>query len=43
LDYKKTFDTACYKALSVEHYGVRGVANERMTSYLSNRKQFISQ
>ena len=30
------------KPLSLNHYGIRGVANNRLSSYLQNRSQYIS-
>ena len=44
LDIKKAFDSVShYKLLKkLEHYGIRGVANQLLQSYLSERKQFVS-
>ena len=28
--------------IKLEHYGIRGIANEFIVSYLKNRKQFLS-
>jgi len=40
---KKTFDTADHQILlnTSYHYGIRGVANDFLRSYLNNRKQFV--
>jgi len=43
LYYKKAFDTVCHNILlqKLDHYGIRGVANNLITFYLSDWKQFI--
>ena len=43
LGIKKAFDTVDHDILinKLEHYGIRGTANDLSKSYLSQRKQFI--
>ena len=43
LDIKKAFDTVDHDILinKLEHYGIRGTANDLLKSYLSQRKQSI--
>ncbi|MCH2406071.1 MAG: reverse transcriptase family protein, partial [Nitrosopumilus sp.] len=44
VDLQKAFDTVNHKILiqKLAHYGIRGIANEWFSSYLSNRSQFVS-
>ena len=43
IDLKKAFDTINHNILlkKLEFYGIRGLVNEWLESYLSNRKQFV--
>ena len=45
IDFSKAFDTIQHNILSLSdklyHYGLRGIAHKLISSYLSNRKQFV--
>ena len=43
LDIKKAFDSASHNKLlkKLDYYGIRGVANLLLKSYLNDRKQYV--
>ena len=43
IDLKKAFDTVDHSILVTkhDHYGIRGVAKQWLSSYLENRKQYV--
>ena len=44
VDLQKAFDTVNHKIIhgKLSHYGIRGIANDWFSSYLSNRTQYVS-
>ena len=44
LDIKKAFDSVSHEKLirKLDHYGIRGISNCMLSSYLDNRKQYVS-
>ena len=44
LDFQKAFDTVDHQTLiqKLNYYGIRGIANNWLSSYLQNRTQFVS-
>ena len=44
LDFSKAFDTICHKILlkKIEHMGFRGPIHQWLSSYLTNRKQYVN-